>query len=125
MVYPTDLFFFLYSKSYLLSKNASNSLYCFLLKLAPQKQLNFEMELDSICLFWYPLSKCRTPFHTQQLSVPSALTKSEGISKTNSLQLLIYRQIQDNLQFHSKSRHLGTALTVSKLLLDMSNFTHQ
>lgn len=42
--------FFLFLKSYLLRKNASNSWYCFLLMLSPRNQLNCDMKLDSICL---------------------------------------------------------------------------
>lgn len=94
---PNRSVLFLYSKSYILSKNATNRLDGFLLPLAPQNQLNFEMELDFICLFWSPSSKCRAPFHRQQLSVPSTLTESEGVSETSCPQLLIHSQNQDNL----------------------------
>jgi len=125
MVYPRALSFFCIQNHISLGKNTSNSLYLFLFPLAPQNQFSFEMELGSICPFWSPSSKHTIPFHTQQLSVPSTPTKLEGISETNSPQLLIHRQNQNNFQFHSKSRHLGTALTVSKLLLEMSNSIHQ
>lgn len=125
MVYPIDLFWFCIQNHISLERMQVTVFIVFFITISPSKTTNFEMELDSIGLFWSPSSKCRIPFHMQQLSVPSTLTNSERISETNYPQLLIYRQNQDNLQFHSKSRHLGTALTVSKLLLEMSNFIHQ